>query len=69
MPASAARARDLHIGNGGAGAESMAVFDLDLAEAAAETDHHALDAAVAHQQVRTEADDGDGNVRRASRRK
>src|SRR4029079_14759926 len=38
------RAGDLHVGNGGAGAEPGAVVHLDLAEAATEPDHHAFDA-------------------------
>ena len=40
----------------------MAVLDGDLAEAAPEPDHHALDAAVAHEKIRAEANDGDGNA-------
>ncbi len=55
-------ARHLHVGHGGAGAKPRALLDLDVAEAAAQANDHALDAAVAHQQIRAEADHGDGNA-------
>ncbi len=52
-------ARHLHVGHRGAGAHAVIRFDRDLAEAAAEPDHHAGDAAVAHDEIGAEADDGD----------
>ena len=58
------RARDLHVRHRGAGAHAIAVLDLDLVEAAAEPDHHARHAAVAHDQVRAEPDHGHRNVGR-----
>ena len=64
MPASAAARATFTSGTAAPTRSSMAVLDLDLAEAAAETDHHALDAAVAHEKIRAEANDGDGNVGR-----
>ena len=60
-------ARDLHVGRAGAGADARAVLDRDLAEGpAAEADDDAGDAAVAHDQVRAEADGRDGNLARQS---
>ena len=58
------RARDLHVRHRGAGARCVCPLDLDVAEAAAEPDHHARHAAVAHDQVGAEPDDGDRNVGR-----
>ena len=55
-------AGDLDVGNGCAGAEPRAVLDLDVAKAPAQANDHALDAAVAHQQIGAEADHGDGDV-------
>ena len=57
------RARDLDVGHRSAGA-NVETFDRDLAEAAAEPDHHAGHAAVAHDQIGAEPDDGDGNLGR-----
>ena len=54
--------RDAQIRRRGAGAHAIARLDLDLVEAAPEPDHHACDAAVAHDQVRAEPDDRDGNL-------
>ena len=51
-------------GTAGAGADACAALDLDVAEAAAEPDHHARHAAVAHDQVGAEPDDGDRNLGR-----
>ena len=64
MPASAAARATFTSGTAAPARSLRAVLDLDLAEAAAEPDHHAFDAAVAHQQVGAEPDDGDGNVGR-----
>ena len=58
------RARHHHVEHRGAGGDAMAVFDLDLVEAAAEPDHHARHAAVAHDQVGAGADHRDRNVGR-----
>ena len=58
------RARDLHVGHAGAGADARVGLDLHVAEAAAEPDHHARHAAVAHDQVGAEPDDGDRNLGR-----
>ena len=44
-------AGDLHVWHGGAGAEPRALLDLDVAEALPQTDHHAANAAVAHEQI------------------
>src|SRR5262245_45021538 len=55
-------ARDLDVGNRGADSEPRTLLDLDLAEALAEADDDALDAAVAHEQIRAEPDHGDGDV-------
>ena len=57
-------AADLHVGHRGAGADAAAVLDLHLAEAAAEPDDDARHAAVAHDQVGAEPDDGDRNLGR-----
>ena len=54
------RARDLHVRHRRAGADAVA-FHRDLVEAAAEPDHHARHAAVAHDQVGAEPDDRDRN--------
>ena len=62
-------ARHFYVGHGGAGAEARPRLDLDLTEAPAETDHHAGDAAVAHEQVRAEPDDSDRDLARRSPRK
>ena len=67
MPASAAARATFTSGTAVPARSLRAVLDLDLAEAAAEPDHHAFDAAVAHEQVRAEPDDGDGNVGRRRR--
>ena len=64
MPASAAARATFTSGTAAPARSLRAVLDLDLAEAAAEPDHHAFDAAVAHEQIRAEPDDGDGNVGR-----
>ena len=61
------RARHLHIGHRGAGANARRPLDLDLAEAAAEPDHDARHAAVAHDQVGAEPDHRDRNVGRQVR--
>ena len=55
---------DLHVGDGGAGADAGAVLDLHLAEAAAEPDDDARHPAVAHDQVGAEPDDRDWNLGR-----
>ena len=60
-------ARDLHVGHGGTGAEPGIVLDGDVAETAAEPYHHATDAAVAHKQIGSESDNGDGNLGRRIR--
>ena len=52
MPASAPRARP-HVGHRRAGADLQTV-DGDFAEAAAKPDHHAGNAAVAHDQIGAE---------------
>src|SRR5262245_726646 len=57
-------AGDLHVGHRSADAEAMALLDLDVAEATPQADHYALDAAVAHQQIRAEPDHGDRNIGR-----
>jgi hypothetical protein len=57
-------ARDLDVRDCRARPEARALLDLDLAEALAEADDHALDAAVAHEKVRAEPNHGDGDVRR-----
>ena len=56
IAASCAARATLHVRHRRAGADATAGFDLDLAEAAAEPDHHARHAAVAHDQVRAEPD-------------
>ena len=50
----ARRQRHVEIGRAGAGHDLVAL-DRDAGEAAHQADHHALDAAVAHQQVRADA--------------
>ena len=55
-------ARDLDVGNGRTNAQRIAVLDLDLPEALAETDDDARHAAVAHQKIGAEADDVDRHV-------
>ena len=66
MPASCAALRDAHVRHRRAGADAMAL-GLDVVEAAAEPDHHARHAAVAHDQVGAEADHRDRNVARQVR--
>jgi hypothetical protein len=56
------RARHLHVGHRGASGHAVAVLDCDLAEAAAEPDHHARDPAVAHDEIGAEADGGDRHL-------
>ena len=58
--------RDAQVRSRRAGAHAVAL-DLDLVEAAPEPDHHARHAAVAHDQVGAEANDGDGNLARQVR--
>ena len=58
------RARHHDVEHGGAGDDAMAVFDCDVVEAAAEPDHHARHAAVAHDQIGAGADHGDGDFGR-----
>ena len=59
------RGRDLDVGQRRADADPVAIEDLDLAKAfGREPDHDAVEAAVADQEVRAEADDRDANVRR-----
>ena len=60
-------ARDLDVRHRGAGAHALPALDVDLGEAAAEPDHDAGDAAVAHDEVRAEADDGDRHLGRQPR--
>ena len=55
---------DLHVGDGGPGADAGAVLDLHLAEAAAEPDDDARHPCVAHDQVGAEPDDRDWNLGR-----
>ncbi len=56
------RARNLGVERGGAGDDAKSGPCLDRAEgAAAEPDHHAGNAAVAHDEVRADADDEHGN--------
>ena len=59
-------ARNPHVGHRGAGAHALAL-DLDVGEAAAKPDDDARHAAVAHDQVGAEPDDGDGDVGRKIR--
>ena len=54
------RARDLHIRHRRAGAHAR-VLDRGRIEAAAEPDHHARHAAVAHDEIGAEPDDGHRN--------
>ena len=49
-------------------ARTLHAFNRDLVEAAAEPHHHARHAAVAHDQIGTEADDHDGDVTRQIRK-
>ena len=60
-------AADLDVGRRRAGADTRAVLDSHLTEAATETDHHARHAAIAHDQIGAEPDDGDGNLGRQMR--
>ena len=55
-------ARDHGIEQPGAGADAMLAFDLDLVEAAAEPDHDARHAAVAHDEIGAGADRRHRNV-------
>ena len=57
-------AADFHVRRSRAGADPRAVLDLHLAEAATETNDDARHAAVAHDQVGTEPNDDDGDLRR-----
>ena len=67
MPAFAAPCAKPHIRHRRADAHPVAVLRLDAAEAApAEPDHHARNAAVAHQQVGADADDRDRQIARRS---
>ena len=61
MPASCAARATLTSGTA-APARTARVFDGDVAKAAAEPDHHARHAAVAHDQIGAEPDHGHGNV-------
>ena len=63
------RAGDLHVGRAGAGADAATGLDRHLAEALAQPDHHAGDAAVAHEEVRAEPDHQDRDRRTSDRRK
>jgi len=56
------RARDFDIWHRGAGANAR-VLDGDIAKTAAVPDHHARHAAVAHDEIGAEPDDGHRNVR------
>ncbi len=56
--------RHLDVGHDGPGTNSVTVLDFDLAEPAPEPHDHARYAAVAHEQVRPEADDENGNAGR-----
>ncbi len=60
------RARDFDVGHRRAGAHVQA-FDGDFAEAAAQPDHGSGNAAVAHDQIGAEADDGDRDIGRQIR--
>ena len=60
------RARDFHIRHRRAGADAVALFHRHLVEAAAEPDHHARHAAIAHDQVGAKTDHRHRNVRRES---
>ena len=57
------RARYFHIGHCGAGAY-IVFFDRNLIEAAAEPDHDAWNAAVAHNQIGAKPDDRNGDIAR-----
>ena len=57
------RARDFDVGHRRTGANAR-VFDGDIAKTAAEPDHHARHATVAHDEIGAEPDDGHRNVRR-----
>ena len=57
-------ARHLDVRHRGAGADARALLYRDIAEPATEPDHHARNAAVAHDEIGAEADHGDGNLRR-----
>src|SRR3979411_3118995 len=55
----------LEVGPPVPGEKALACPAHDIAEAAAKPHHHAWHAAVPHDQVRAETDDGDGDVRGA----
>ena len=61
MPASCAARATFTSGTAVPARDAMAL-DLDVVEAAAEPDHHARNAAVAHDQVGAEADHRDRNI-------
>ena len=61
MPASCA-ARATFTSGTAVPARTCKPLDGDIAEAAAEPDHDARDAAVAHDQIGAEADHGDGDI-------
>ena len=61
-PASRAARATTHVGHRGAGAHAMAVLDLDLPKPRAEPHHDARDAAVAHDEVRADAEHRHRNV-------
>ena len=60
---------DAQIRHRGSGAHAMVRFDPCFVEAAPEPDHDTCNAAVAHDQVRAEADDRDGNLARQVRQR
>ena len=60
------RARDFDVGHRRAGADAR-VLDGDIAKTAAEPDHHARHAAVAHDEIGAKPDDGHRNLRRQIR--
>ena len=67
MPASAAARATFTSGTAAPARSREPVLDLDVAEALPQADHHAADAAVAHEQIGAKPDDGDGDVRRRVR--
>ena len=67
MPASCAARATLTSGTA-APARMLRAFDCDFAKAAAQPDYHARHAAVAHDQIGAEPDDGHRRFRRAGLR-
>ena len=67
MPASAAARATFTSGTAAPARSREFVLDLDVAETAAEPYHHATNAAVAHEQIGAEPDDGDWDLGRRIR--